>query len=259
LTSVFGNDLTGHPLAGVLSIGREQRRGDWEGHGNVDRDGTACGVAGLRSARPLGCAAQAESPPPPQVAPVRWAKSSQSTLPQAMQTYVPPGAPGLASQACPFQGVAVPVCQRFDTEAATADKVGRTIRVRGALVAKPMSCTQRNCPSDAPYCNRIMGVLSLSSAAEPLILAEGDDSPWHAKSGFNCVGDASALCCGFSAMGEVVIAEGVLRSFDTREDLTGVTQRLLFLQTTGFCRFGEVTHETTNLSKLDVPAAAVCH
>lgn len=60
-------------------------------------------------------------------------------------------------------------------------------------------------------------------------------------------------------MGEDVIAEGVLRSFDTRDDATGITQRLLFLQTTGFCRSGEVTHVTTNLSKLDMPAAAVCH
>jgi hypothetical protein len=214
--------------------------------------------AAMLACAPLGCAAHTESQQPPQVAPARWAKSSQSTVPQAMQSYVPPGTPGLASQACPFQGAAVPVCQRFDTEAATVDKVDRTIRVRGKLVAKPMSCTQRNCPSDAPYCNRITGVLSLSGAAEPLMLAEGD-SPWHAKSGFNCVGDASALCCGFSAMGEDVIAEGVLRSFDTRDDATGVTQRLLFLQTTGFCRSGEVTHETTNLSKLDMPAAAVCH
>jgi hypothetical protein len=59
--------------------------------------------------------------------------------------------------------------------------------------------------------------------------------------------------------GEDVIAEGTLRSFDTRDDVTGVTQRLLLLQTNGFWRSGNVTHETTNLSKLDMPAAAVCH
>src|SRR5687768_12114923 len=86
--------------------------------------------AALFAYAPLGCAAHTESEPPPQVAPARWAKSSQSALPQAMQSYVPPGAPGLASQACPFQGAAVPVCQRFDTETATVDKVGRTLRVR---------------------------------------------------------------------------------------------------------------------------------
>lgn len=217
---------------------------------------------GFRCCLPLlasvltSCAAHVDVPEPQAPTEAR-ADSGQSTLPETMQLYVPPGRPPLSSQACPFRGAPVPVCRRLDAEPVTVDKLNRSIRVRGTLATTPIGCTQRNCPSDAPYCNRVTGALLLKSPAGELILAD-DERPWTATSGLNCVGDASALCCGFSAMGEEVIAEGTLRAFDT-EDAFGATQRLLYLQTTGFCRSREVNHETTNLSKLDMPFAAVCH
>jgi hypothetical protein len=221
-----------------------------------------CGLA-LLCVLPLACAAhgpldrrhtEGQVPLPTTEA---WASASQSTLPESMQLYVPPGRPPLSSQACPFRGAEVPVCRRHDSEQATLEKLNRVIRVRGTLAAKPVGCTQRNCPSDAPYCNRVNGALLVETAGEALLLADGQ-SPWRAGSGFNCVGDGSALCCGFNAMDEEVIVEGTLRSADA-ENQSGAQQRLLYLQATGFCRSGEANHETTNLSKLEMPVAAVCH
>jgi len=101
------------------------------------------------AAVPIGCAAHVDVPElrSPTEA---WAGTDQSTLPERMQLYVPPGTPPLSSQTCPFQGAPVPVCHLLDPESVTLDKLNGTIRVRGTLATTPIGCRQRNCPSDAP-------------------------------------------------------------------------------------------------------------
>jgi hypothetical protein len=64
---------------------------------------------------------------------------------------------------------------------------------------------------------------------------------------FVCVGDESAVCCGFAAMGEEVIAEGTLRDL-AFDDARGVHER--YLHVTGVCRTGVVTPRSTNLAKI---------
>jgi hypothetical protein len=71
---------------------------------------------------------------------------------------------------------------------------------------------------------------------------------------FVCVGDKSAVCCGFAAMGEEVIAEGTLLEV-SYEDRPGTLVRERYLHVTGLCQTNGVNHGTTNLAKIGVHSA----
>ena len=200
----------------------------------------------------VACTAAVESATP---APTEHlAVASQSSVPrELLRYYAHDGAECLANARCPFQGASVPACGRLDAEPPTLDKVGKQIRVRGAAQAMPSRNTQQNCTSDKPCCQTVWGNLGVETKAGRVTLSATEGLP-QLDDAYGCVGDRSALCCGFAAMGREVIASGTLQTFSYKNAANELQQGFV-LMVGGFCQIGETNNDATNLSKINVASS----
>jgi hypothetical protein len=84
------------------------------------------------------------------------------------------------------------------------DKAGQVVTLDGVLVSRERHHTQVNCGSPEECCNTYVGNLALQIALDHVWLVD------MKASGFNCYGDQTAMCCGLTAGGGAIVAEGQL-------------------------------------------------
>jgi hypothetical protein len=216
----------------------------------------------------LGCAPAATNrehresaaPSAPAAQPEAWATADQSTVPpSAPNGWLPDRVHPIKERGCAFGGAVVPVCTRHEAEAFNLTRVGRLVRLRGLLVTHSGSCTQANCSAEAPYCNRLSGQASIDVGAYRVML-DGNLPPHPAPDAwpplYRCVGDRSAQCCGFDAMGEEILAQGTLKDINYTED--GVEHHQPSLEDAHICRLAPPTSPPTNRYVTDTPPTTGC-
>jgi len=196
------------------------------------------------------------APMPPEV----WATGEQSTVPSLMlRNWIPDSVHPIKERGCSFGGAAVPVCRRLDAEAFSLTRVNELVRLRGRLVTFGEACTQANCSEARPYCNRFTGHASIDVGTYRVML-EADPPPdpppdaWPPL--FHCVGDRSAQCCGFDAMGEEILAQGTLKDIHYTDD--GVEHHQPSIEDAHICRVAPAASSATNRYVVDLPRTTTC-
>lgn len=204
-----------------------------------------------------GAAATATSAP---AQPEVWATAAESTVPPLMlMKWIPNSVHPIKELGCSFGGAAVPVCTRLDAEPFNLSRVNQLVRLRGRMVTFGGMCTQRGCSDDAPYCNRFIGTAAIDVGPYRVML-EGElprnptQDPWPAF--YHCVGDRSAQCCGFDAMGEEILAQGTLKDINTFDN--GVEQHQPNIENAHICRVAPPPPSPTNRYITDLPSTTMC-
>ncbi len=157
----------------------------------------------------------------------------------------------LAKSSCPFEGASVPRCASDASDDLERVATGKSARLRGTLSVMPFGrTTLAMCGEEHPCCNRYSVQMVLVAGGHEIALTES--GKLGEKDAFTCIGDMSAVCCGFAAIGDEVIIQGTMRetsSYGGNED-PPVNHPLSAFELEGFCRTSKTAALGTNLGRL---------